>query len=128
MKRSSFIIIETYHERYSFSQEIYYRKHTTIEKVLDEFRCGDANTGKDELVVRPYSKDGFWTIDRSCNSTKVYDEEHEPYIRKHIETVAIIDLKYLKKEEYVNNIFCQTESKFGMFDCDERKLVNGNKN
>lgn len=121
--KSNFIVIETYHERYSFSQEIYYRKNTTIDKVLEEFRCGE-----EELVYRPYSEEGFWTIDRSCNSTKVYDEEHEPYIRKHVETVAIIDLKYLKKEKYVNNIFCQTESKFGMFDCDERKLVNGNKN
>lgn len=121
--KSNFVIIETYHERYSFSQEVYYRKNTTIDKILEEFRCGE-----EELVLKPYSEDGFWTIDRSCNSTKVYDEEKLPYIRKHIETVAIIDLKYLKKEEYVNNIFCNTETKFGMFDCDERMLLNGNKN
>ena len=125
--KSDYLVVETYHERYSFTQDFYYCKNTTIEDVLKEYSCYDANTGEREKINN-HNNIGIWTVDRSCDSTKIYDEEHLPYIRKHIESMTIIDLRKLKKEEFMSNIFCQTKTKFGMFDCDEGKCHIENRN
>lgn len=105
MKKKDYIVIVTYHERYSFTQEVYYEKSIVIDEI-----CKWLGIEKKELKERQGLR---WIYQKDKSYAEPYDSRCD---KVHIENIVIIEVEPFKEEGYVEVFFGKTNQKFGLMD------------
>ena len=128
-KVSNWMIVDIVHERYSFETNVRLFNYCPLQTVLDEYMIPRDEIEKylEKPREKYFPEEHNYNLDRTVRNpldTKYSFPYLEglPLVDIHLDTMHIIDMKYLTQEEHVSFIWGSTDKKFGLIDIDREKI------